>query len=128
MAIYGVHRLVVPSSDPHRRSVNRRNAVLMIVGLFIVIGIPLTVSTVKIARDTATEAQVRDAADEWADDNGWTVLGVESDNTGIEIRLAGAPPLPDTSSLAAALDANGVDPTTVTIDIIPTSQVSLVAD
>lgn len=126
MAVYGVHKLVVPSADPARRSVNRRNAVLMIVALFVVIGIPLTISTVKISRDTALESDVRAAAADWADDHAWTLLGVSSDNTGIIIRLAGVPPLPDTSDLVDALDRAGIDPTTVTLQVIPESTVSLI--
>ncbi len=128
MAIYGVHKLVTPPSDPEQRVVNRRNAVLVIVALFVVIGIPLTISTVKISRDTSTEADVRQAATVWARDDGWTVLGVDSDNTGIVIRLAGPPPLPDTSGLADALEDMGVDPSTVTVEYVPRATVSLAPD
>ena len=62
MAIYRVHRLVIPASTPERRAVNRRNAALVIVAFVIVIGVPLTSSTIRIGRDTADEARIRSAA------------------------------------------------------------------
>ena len=62
MAIYRVHRLVTPASTPERRAVNRRNAALVIVAFVILIGVPLTSSTIRIGRDTADEARIRSAA------------------------------------------------------------------
>ena len=57
MAIYRVHRLVDPAPIAERTDVNRRNAVLVIVALFVVIGIPLTVSSLSIGRNTARESR-----------------------------------------------------------------------
>ncbi len=62
MAIYRVHRLVTPASTPERRAVNRRNAALVVVAFVILIGVPLTSSTIRIGRDTADEARIRGAA------------------------------------------------------------------
>jgi uncharacterized hydrophobic protein (TIGR00271 family) len=127
MAVHGVHRMVVPSADPQRRAVNRRNAVLLIVALFVLIGIPLTISTVKISRDTRIEGDVRTAATAWAEPRGWSLLGVQSDNDGVVIRLAGPPPLPETQDLAESLERAGVDPADVTVEFVPKSTVSLAA-
>lgn len=125
MAAYGVHRMVDEPADPRKRAVNRRNAVLVVVALVVLVGVPLTISTVKISRDTALEAQVRAATVAWADDREWLVLDVQADNDDIVIRVAGPPPLPDTSTLAAALEAEGVDPADVTIELIPKTSVAL---
>jgi len=125
MALYRVHRLVVPPADPDERAVNRRNAVLMIGALFVIIGIPLTISTVKISRDTSIESDVRAATDVWAGDSEWMVLDVQHDHDGIVIRLAGPPPLPETDSLADALVAIGVDPADVVVEYVPTASVAL---
>ena len=40
----------------------------------------------------------------------------------------GPPPLPDTASLAAALEADGIDPADVTIELIPKTSVGLGSD
>jgi uncharacterized hydrophobic protein (TIGR00271 family) len=125
MAAYGVHRMVAEPADPHERAVNRRNAVLVVVALVVLVGVPLTISTVKISRDTALEAQVRAATIEWADDREWLVLDVQADHDGIVIRVAGPPPLPDTSTLSSALEAEGIDPADVTIELIPKTSVAL---
>ena len=128
MAVYGVHRMVQPPVDSHKRAVNRRNAVLVVAALFVVIGIPLTISTIKIGRDTALESEVRDLIHQWADDEEWLVLDVQSDHQGIVIRVAGPPPVPDTAGLAADLRAAGIDPADVVVEFIPKTSVALVPD
>jgi uncharacterized hydrophobic protein (TIGR00271 family) len=128
MAAYGVHRMVEAPTDSRRKAVNRRNAVLVVVALVVVIGIPLTISTLKISRDTALESDVRNITTAWADDREWLVLDVQSDHEGIVIRVAGPPPLPDPEGLAAALEAAGIDPADVVIELIPKTSVALVPD
>ncbi len=116
MAIYRVHRLVTPASTPERRAVNRRNAALVVVAFVILIGVPLTSSTIRIGRDTADEARIRSAANTWADEVGWKVVDGRHDvergrhralhraRTGAEHRIVPRPrsrpraPTPTTSS------------------------------
>ena len=128
MAVYGVHRMVEPPGDGQKRAVNRRNAVLVVTALFVVIGIPLTISTIKIGRDTALESEVRELIHAWADDEQWLVLDVQSDHQGIVIRVAGPPPVPDTAGLAADLEAAGIDPADVVVEFIPKTSVALVPE
>ena len=71
MALYGVHRMVPPAATAERRAINRRNAVLVIAAMVLIVGIPLTVSSITIARDTTREAAARDAARIWAAEVGW---------------------------------------------------------
>ena len=124
-ALYGVHRMVLPVTSDGVPRINRRNAIAWIAALFVLIGIPLTISTIKIQRDTTTESDVRSVTDDWADERGWTVIDVQSDNDGVIIRLAGPPPLPNTAALAGSLAATGVDPADVTVEYIPKAAVAL---
>jgi uncharacterized hydrophobic protein (TIGR00271 family) len=60
MALYGFHRLVAPAASPERRMVNRRNAVIVIAAL--VVSVPLTATSVTLARDSSREARTLAAA------------------------------------------------------------------
>jgi uncharacterized hydrophobic protein (TIGR00271 family) len=128
MAIYGVHRFAETHSTPARRKVNRRNAVLVIVGFFVLIGIPLTITSVRIARDTAEDGRARRAAVGWAEPLGWKVLDVNRTRGSLVLRFAGPPPIPGTTGLAEALEAEGIEASTVTIDLVPQFTVSLADD
>ena len=125
MALYRVHRLVDPAGTPERRAVNRRNAVLLIMAFFVLIGVPLFISSARIAANTTREGDVRRITQEWAQTVEWQLLDVTSSNSGINIRVAGLPPLPDTNGLATALEAGGIDPSGVTVEFVPQAVVSL---
>jgi uncharacterized hydrophobic protein (TIGR00271 family) len=126
MAIYRVHRLVTPASTPERRAVNRRNAALVVVAFVILIGVPLTSSTVRIGRDTADEARIRRAANTWADTVGWKL--VEIDTTSSEddvVRFIGPSPVPRTTSLRDALEAEGANPANVIAEFVFEESITL---
>lgn len=127
MGLCGVHRMVVPVSDPSTgvRAVNRRNAVLVIVGLFVVIGVILATSTVSIARDTQRESRVRRIVTTWAGEYDWDVLDVNTVDDEVVVRLAGPPPIPGTDDLETALEAAGIAPEDVVVEFIPKTSVDL---
>jgi uncharacterized hydrophobic protein (TIGR00271 family) len=128
MAIYRVHRLVDPAPIAERTDVNRRNAVLVIVALFVVIGIPLTVSSLSIGRNTARESRVRTATAAWGDEVGWELIDVKTEDAKVTVRLIGPPPLPATTALRKRLEAEGVDPADVIAEFIPKATVDLADD
>jgi hypothetical protein len=119
---------VDPAPIAERTEVNRRNAVLVIVALFVVIGVPLTVSSLSIGRDTARESRVRTAASAWGDDVGWEVIDVNTGDAKVTVRLIGPPPLPATDGLRQRLQAEGVDPAEVIAEFIPKATVDLADD
>jgi uncharacterized membrane protein len=124
MALYGVHRLAAPASGD-RRTVNRRNAVLVIIALLLVIVVPLAVTSASIARNTAREAQIRDVAREWAAAEGWELTTVTTDHDGVVVRVEGQPPAPEADELTSMLEAEGVDPDDIRVDYLPRLVVEL---
>ena len=126
MAIYRVHRLVTPASTPERRAVNRRNATLVVVAFLLIIGVPLTTSTIRIGRDTADEARISRASNAWADEVGWRVLEVDTTSESHDVvRFIGPPPVPATDSYRDALETEGADPDNVVAQFVFEEQVSL---
>src|SRR5215203_6293528 len=71
MALYGVHRFASPAASSERGMVNRRNAVIIIAAMVIAVSIPLTTTSVTLARDTSREAKTLAAAREFGKEVGW---------------------------------------------------------
>jgi uncharacterized hydrophobic protein (TIGR00271 family) len=125
MWLYRVHRLALAPAGTDARTVSRRKGIAVIVGMLCLIGVALTASSITIARTSALESDVRRVVSAWADDSGWSLLGVTMRGTEVSARVIGPPPLPDTSSLAALLEAEGVDAGDVTVELIPEERVEL---
>jgi uncharacterized hydrophobic protein (TIGR00271 family) len=125
MALYRVHRMVPLAATSAKRQVNRRNAVLVIVAFFLIIGGTLVVSAVRINDNQQQEAEVRSITLQWADEVGWEVIEVSTTGTDVEVRLIGTPPIPETESYAAALESVGIDPSGVVVEFVPQTVVNL---
>jgi uncharacterized hydrophobic protein (TIGR00271 family) len=125
MALFKVYQMVTPASTPEKRAVNRRNAILVIVAFFAIILIPLINSAVQIVNDRSREDEIRQITDEWATSVEWEVLDVTSSATAVDVRVIGSPPIPETDSFAAALEAGGIDPNGVVVEFIPRAVVEL---
>jgi hypothetical protein len=122
MSLYRVHRL---AEQEGALPVNRRNAVLVIAALVVVVGGTLTRTSLQIARDTIRENRVRDAVEDWADSGNWEILDVSTRRGMVIVRAEGAPPAPLTFGLLGALREAGVEPTDVELDLVPRDTVRL---
>ena len=126
MAIYRVHRLVIPAATPERRAVNRRNAALVIAAFVILIGVPLTSSTIRIGRDTADEARIRSAATAWASSVGWKVQEIDTTSGNSDVvRFIGPSPVPTVAAFREALEGEGADPDNVVAEFVFEESITL---
>ena len=119
MAIYGAHRLVTPVSSPELRTVNRRNAVIAIAAMMVAVGVPLTASSVTIARDTSREARTLEAARSFGEAVGWTTADATTRNGVVVVHMEGPLPLPETDRLREELAERGVEPSEVRVELVP---------
>lgn len=119
MTFYGVQRIPADSRLPGAKSVNRRNAVLVIVSMLLVVGIPLTFSSISSAANSLKESTVRTAAQEWSQGSGWDLLSVDTTITGVVIRATGPLPLPDTQALKAMLSEAGIETADIEVELVP---------
>jgi uncharacterized hydrophobic protein (TIGR00271 family) len=124
MAIYGAHR--TEGAEPGRiPDINRRNAVVTIALLVALVSVPLTISSIQIAATTTEEIEVSDAAQTWADANGWELTEVVQEEGKTVARLEGPLPVPDLASLRSELRDEGVDLDHVRLDLLPRETVDL---
>ncbi|WP_431278666.1 DUF389 domain-containing protein [Leifsonia poae] len=103
----------------------RHRAIIMIVVTLVIIGVPLTLSSVRFTDQSLLVGAVRQAAQPWADKHGWVITGVTATSSEATLTVTGTPPLPATTDLVAALEQNGVDASQVTLDFIPAYEVRL---
>jgi uncharacterized hydrophobic protein (TIGR00271 family) len=119
MAIYGVRRLIVPAADPEQRTFNRRNAVIIIAAMVVAVSVPLTATSVNIIRDTSREARTLAAARSFGDAVGWTKVDTSTRGDMVLVHMEGPPPLPKTARLRTELEEQGVDPSEVSVELVP---------
>jgi uncharacterized hydrophobic protein (TIGR00271 family) len=124
MAIYGVYRLQ-PDDTLVRTNVSRRNAIATIGAMVVVVGIPLTLTSISIAQATGEEADVHEAGEKWADPLGWELVLVETQAGKVVARFEGPTPIPSTVGLPQILREHGVDPSDVRVELIPRATVDL---
>jgi len=123
MALYGVHRLVVPAADPERRTINRRTAVIVIAAMVLAVSVPLTATSMTLARDTSREARTLAAARSFGDAVGWKT-GNATRSGVVTVHMEGPPPLPKTDRLRKELEKRGVDPSDVRVELVPARTVT----
>jgi uncharacterized hydrophobic protein (TIGR00271 family) len=116
MAIYGIHRLVAPTAGPEQRTVNRRNAIIVIAVMVVAVSIPLAATSVSV---TSREARTLAAARSFGDAVGWTTGNVTTRNGVVLVHMEGPPPLPKTDRLRTELEERGVDPSEVHVELVP---------
>ncbi|HEX9260369.1 MAG TPA: DUF389 domain-containing protein, partial [Acidimicrobiales bacterium] len=122
MGIYKVHgRARVESGRP----VNRRNFILLIIAVVIVIALPLAATSVSLTLDTRREATVASVARAWARPAGWTVIRVDRLDRNVTVVAIGPAPSPDPADLRTALDDEGLEELDVTVRLIPEQRVVL---
>jgi uncharacterized membrane protein len=121
MAVYGVLR---GRTVGGRERKWRRPGVIIIVALMIIVAVPLTTTSLSIARTSSQQAAVSEVVDHWATAHGWSVVSVGTSAHGFVVRVIGPPPPPATDQLRAALTDAGVD-SPVQLELVPESQVTI---
>jgi uncharacterized hydrophobic protein (TIGR00271 family) len=125
MAMYGVWRMHSDQAVQAPATLNRRNAVAVIAAMVLIVGIPLTLTSVSIAQSASEQAEVRDACEEWAASVGWELMAVEAQAGKIVARFEGPNPIPPTDDLSEVLLDYGADPDHVRVELVPRETIDL---
>jgi uncharacterized hydrophobic protein (TIGR00271 family) len=122
MALYHVGRLSAVARTP---SAGTRALTVAIVASVILLAIPLTAQSVRIAQEELNQEHVQKVADEWAAAHGWQIVGIDSSVDDVQVRAIGPLPLPSPESFRAALDADGLGSLKVRLQLAPVEQTDL---
>lgn len=124
MALYGVHRLGLDGTM-HRAVVSRRSAVAVIAAMFVLVGVPLTATSISVTKATSEQADVHAAGRQWATTVGWELVEVQPEADRIVARFEGPTPVPVTDALVQVLRDHGVDPSDVRVELLPRATIDL---
>ena len=125
LALYRVGSAERQVIDEGRATRGRSRAILTSIATLIIIGIPLTISSIGLTDQELLEGSVRQAAEPWAEDNGLTIEVLEAEGDDALLQVSGPPPEPDTSGLVDGLERAGVDPDRVIVEFIPAYELDL---
>jgi uncharacterized hydrophobic protein (TIGR00271 family) len=129
MSFYGVNKLSAVGADAvaagGSRAASLRKPAVLLISMLIIIGIPLSLTSVEIGAKSIIERAVIEVIDDWSGDAGWRVQNIDYSGAELTIHLEGPLPVPDTASLEAALADRGVDPQLVTVVLTPVYEVEL---
>ena len=125
MSVYGVSRLTRRKAPGDPSAPSLVGPVLLLSAMLLLVGIPLTLTSVDVTARSNLEGSIQTVGKEWADTVGWAVTGVSTQGTEVTLHVEGAPPVPATADLEKALEEAGVDPARVTVDLSPVTTVKL---
>lgn len=125
MAVYGVTKLAAAEKVDGSRRASLRKPVVLLLSMLIIVGIPLSLTSIEIGAKSIVERAVVDEVEAWGDAVGWRIQSIDYSTTELTIHLEGPLPQPDTDALEAALAARGVDPAAITIVLVPVYEVEL---
>jgi uncharacterized hydrophobic protein (TIGR00271 family) len=125
MSVYGVSRLTRRRAPGDHSTPSLLAPVALLAAMLLLVGVPLTVTSVTVTAQSNLEGTVQAVGQKWAAGVGWSVTGVSTQGTEVILRVQGTPPVPSTTELETALVAAGIDPDRVTVDLSPVNVVKL---
>lgn len=125
MAIYGVRP--VPAAEGDAVDVRRggKRAMIVIVSLLVIVGIPLTYSSIVTGANTINASTIQSVSGRWATEKGWDLLSVDLTPDGAAVRMTGPLPVPDVDTLRSRLVDAGVTLQGVKVELVPSYTVDL---
>jgi uncharacterized hydrophobic protein (TIGR00271 family) len=118
MTLYRVSRV----SDPTTASGFHRFAAATIIAvLLLAVLVPLSMNSNRVDKTMVRQSEVQAVADHWANDAGWSVLGVTATGDQVLVDVTGPNPAPGLTVLRQQLDAAGLNGLDVRVSLVPVS-------
>lgn len=123
MSFYGVNKLARVDLAGQKQSLAR--PIVLLSAMMLLVGVPLTFTTVSVSSSNVLEGQVNRVAEPWASSKGWAITDITTQGNEVVVRAEGALPVPTTDDLEDELYAAGIDPAKVTVTLVPIYTVPL---
>lgn len=125
MSFYGVNKLAAAERIDGSRRASLRKPVVLLLSMLIVIGVPLSLTSIQIGAKSIVERVVVDEVEAWSADADWRIQSIDYSTVELTIHLEGPLPVPDTDALEVALVERGVPVGDVVLVLVPVYEVPL---
>lgn len=125
MSFYGVTKLSDVGLDGAPRRVALRKPIALLAAMFVVIGLPLTLTTADIGAKSIIEHAVVGEAQRWAERHDWTLVDTDYSTYELVLRFEGGEPVPPFDELESALVQRGVSLELVSVVLVPVERIEL---
>jgi hypothetical protein len=121
MAILRVHRVI---GQEGAAGFHRGAAVAIITALLLAVIVPLWINSDRIDKTNVRESEVQAVAGHWANDAGWSLVGVTATGDQVLVEATGPHP-PSLALLRRDLNTAGLNGFTVRVNLVPASYQTL---
>jgi uncharacterized hydrophobic protein (TIGR00271 family) len=118
MAFHRVYRVFSPGAAA---GFHRGAAVAIIAALLLVVIVPLWINSDRIDKTNVRQSEVAAVAEHWANDAGWSLVGVTAIGGQVLIEATGPHPAPSLALLRRGLNTAGLNGLNVRVDLVPAS-------
>jgi uncharacterized hydrophobic protein (TIGR00271 family) len=118
MAIHRAHRVIGPEGAAR---FHRGTAVAIITALLLAVIVPLWINSDRIDKTNVRESEVQAVAGHWANDAGWSLVGVTTAGDQVLVEATGPSPDPSLTLLRRDLNTAGLNGLIVRVDLVPAS-------
>jgi uncharacterized hydrophobic protein (TIGR00271 family) len=125
LIVMALYRVGSVAAGVARHRGQSRAAGLLVGAAVVALVIPLAATSERLTATELRENDVESVAQTWAEQNGWEVVNVDSQATGLFVRAVGPLPIPDPQSFRAALDAHGLRSVGVRLELAPVERTDL---
>ncbi|MDN4479132.1 TIGR00341 family protein [Demequina sp. SYSU T00039] len=122
MAVYGFAKVRIEMAEDKEAERRRRaRAYLTTMVMLLIVAVPLTYSSLKALEDTSRIGRITTYIEDITEGTRWEIVSVAlRENDRLHVIVKGQPPLPDMAPVYADMEANGLDTSLITIELVPT--------
>jgi uncharacterized hydrophobic protein (TIGR00271 family) len=125
IVVMGLYRVYRVFGEGAAGGFHRGGAVAIIACLLLAVIVPLWINSDRIDKTTVRESEVQAVAGHWANDAGWSVVGVTASGDQVLIETTGPNPAPSLALLRRDLDAAGLNGLNVRVNLVTASYQTL---
>lgn len=124
MVFYGETKLVGTHARPSVAP-SLKKPIVLLVSMLVIVGVPLSLSSARVASTSVRDAAIREEVAEWATETGWWLQSIDQVGDEAVVTLEGALPLPEVDEIGEGLAERGIDPSLVRVVLLPVYEVRL---
>jgi uncharacterized membrane protein len=125
IVVMAIHRVHLAFGQQSAAGFHRGTAVAIIAALLLAVMVPLWINSDRIDKTAVRESEVQAVAEHWANDAGWSLVGVTAAGDQVLVEATGPNPTPSLAQLRRDLNTAGLNGLNVRVSLTPASYQTL---